>query len=186
VRAPVAILESAIRTHDRELNHADLSAQFIFKPQLHAFARSVRALHLGGMYVEIVGGYSDPGMVMRERRRRILVVEDDVALATMYRSALRFAGFHVRLAHDGVSALMQIDEETPDVVVLDLHLPSLGGEAILTELAANPRTAHVPVIVVSGADAQAAMVAQATAFLAKPCAPDRLLSVIERHLDPAA
>ena len=125
-------------------------------------------------------------VVMKERRRRILVVEDDAALAAMYRTALRFAGFDVRLAHDGLSALLQIDEETPDLVVLDLHLPRLRGEAILTELAAHPRTANVPVIVVSGADAQAAMVAQATAFLRKPCAPDHLLSVIERHLDPAA
>jgi DNA-binding response OmpR family regulator len=114
------------------------------------------------------------------------VVEDDAGLATMYRASLRFAGFDVDLAHDGVSALMLIEQQTPDLVVLDLHLPRLGGEAILSELAATPATSEVPVIIVSGAEAQAALVAQARAFLPKPCAPDRLLSTIERHLDPAA
>jgi DNA-binding response OmpR family regulator len=122
---------------------------------------------------------------MIERRRRILVVEDDAALASMYRSALRFAGFDVQLATDGMSALWAIDQATPDLVVLDLHLPRLRGEAILSELSANPALQHIPVVVVTGSDAQAA-VAQASAILRKPCAPDTLLAVIEEHLDPAA
>ena len=122
---------------------------------------------------------------MAEKRRRILVVEDDIALATMYRSALRFAGFEVWIASDGVSALTRMDMDVPDLVVLDLHLPILRGEAILQEIAAAPHLRHIPVVVVTGDDAKMA-IAQATAILRKPCAPDRLLSVITAHLHPAA
>ena len=122
---------------------------------------------------------------MKEKRRRILVVEDDIALATMYRSALRFAGFDVSIATDGMSALAQMDVDPPDLVVLDLHLPILRGETILQEIAASPHLRHIPVVVVTADDAKAA-IAQATAILRKPCAPDCLLSVITTHLNPAA
>jgi DNA-binding response OmpR family regulator len=113
------------------------------------------------------------------------VVEDDAALATMYRSALRFAGFDVQVVSDGIGALRAIDQQTPDLVVLDLHLPRLRGEAILGELSADPARRDIPVVIVTGSDAQAA-VAQASAILRKPCAPDTLLAVIEEYLDPAA
>ena len=122
---------------------------------------------------------------VKERRRRILVVEDDISLARLYRSALRFAGFDVAIATDGLSGLAQMDADAPDLVVLDLHLPILRGESILQEIAATPHLQHIPVVIVTGEDTHTA-VAQATAILRKPCAPDQLLSVVAAHLSPAA
>ena len=121
---------------------------------------------------------------MGERRRRVLVVEDDGALVDRYRSALRFSRFDVDVATDGVSALRLIDQCVPDVVVLDLHLPRLRGEAILQEITCSADLCDIPVIIVTGTDTSPA-VAQAAAFLRKPCPPDRLLSVIERVSDAA-
>ena len=118
-------------------------------------------------------------------RKHILIVEDDRPLATMYRTALTFEGFDVAVAMDGLSALRHIDVRRPDLIVLDLHLPQLRGEAILREIQAHPELSDTPVIVVTADEAKAA-VAQATAILRKPCMPDRLLSVIDRHLRPAA
>ena len=109
----------------------------------------------------------------------MLVVEDDMSLAGLYRSALRFSGFDVDIATDGVSALRLIDQCAPDVVALDLHLPRLHGEAILQEITNSADLCDIPVIVVTGSDPSPA-VAQATAILRKPCPPDRLISVIER------
>src|SRR5688572_24266844 len=97
----------------------------------------------------------------------------------MYRSTLRFSGFEVDAASDGLSALRLIDQSVPDVVVLDLHLPRLHGEAILQEITNSADLCDIPVIVVSGSDPPP-MVAQAAAFVRKPCAPDRLLSIIEK------
>jgi CheY-like chemotaxis protein len=75
--------------------------------------------------------------------------------------------------------LRLIDQCVPDVVVLDLHLPRLRGEAILQEIANRADLCDIPVIIVTGSDPSPA-VAQATAILRKPCPPDRLLSVVER------
>ena len=66
----------------------------------------------------------------KDARGHILIVEDDQSLARMYRTALTFEGFDVAIATDGLSALRRIDEQTPDLVVLDLHLPRLRGEAV--------------------------------------------------------
>ena len=112
----------------------------------------------------------------------MLIVEDDTALADMYRTALRLDGFAVRVATDGISALSQLEQDCPDLVVLDLHLPRLRGEAILKEISAL--CIDIPVIVVTGADPQATL-EQAAAILRKPCSLDRLLSVIDRELSAA-
>jgi DNA-binding NtrC family response regulator len=116
---------------------------------------------------------------VKERRGRVLIVEDDTALADMYRTALRLDGFEVSMATDGISALSRLEQDCPDLVVLDLHLPRLRGEAILKEISAL--CGDIPVIVVTGTDPQATL-EQASAILRKPCTLDRLLSVIEREL----
>jgi DNA-binding response OmpR family regulator len=123
-------------------------------------------------------------MGVGEKRKRVLVVEDDTALMAMYRTALRFSGFDVDVAADGISALRLLDQRIPDVVVLDLHLPRLRGEAILQEIADRADLCSTPVVIVTGSDPSPA-VAQATAILRKPCPPDRLLSVIERVSEAA-
>lgn len=122
---------------------------------------------------------------VKAKPARILVVEDDATLAAMYRNAFRLAGFQVETAGNGVTALWSIEQSVPDVIVLDLHLPGIRGEVILREIAARPDLCHIPVIVVTGSDAQL-VVAQAKAILRKPVDVSRLVSVVERHLEPAA
>jgi len=117
-------------------------------------------------------------------RRRILVIEDDPALAAMYQTALAFAGFDVTVCGDGLTALEDIDEEHPDLVVLDLRLPQLDGETILREVAASPDTRHIPVIVVTGGDAHE--VSGASPVLHKPCDPALLVAAVEQRFERAA
>ena len=118
------------------------------------------------------------------KRLRILVVEDDTALANMYRASLRLAGFEVATAHDGFTALSSIDANRPDLIVLDLHLPRVHGVAVLQDLAANPDTATIPVVIVTGTDITSA-VAQTKAVLRKPCDPELLIAAIEHSLRAA-
>jgi DNA-binding response OmpR family regulator len=112
-------------------------------------------------------------------RRRILVIEGDDALATTYRSALSYAGFDVEVSGDGLTALGDIDEEHPDLVVLDLHLPQLDGDAILREVAATPDTRDIPVIVVTGADAPSPPTA--ATVLRKPFDLGMLVAAVEQQ-----
>jgi DNA-binding response OmpR family regulator len=111
----------------------------------------------------------------------ILLVEDDAAVRQLFGMGLTLAGFHVDIAVDGVEALRKLDQQPPDLVVLDLDLPRLDGDTVLRELNASPAFADIPVIVVTGSDPSGA-VALATAILPKPCEPEHLLAVIEDHL----
>jgi DNA-binding response OmpR family regulator len=114
-------------------------------------------------------------------KRRILVVEDDCTLASQYRSALAFAGFDVDVASDGLSALENIDTDHPDLVVMELKMPQIGAEAVLSEAAATPDTSHIPFIVLMGTEA-AIPGLRASVVLQKPCPPSDLVALVERHL----
>ena len=118
-------------------------------------------------------------------RHRILIVEDDESCAAMYRRALRFSGFDVDIAADGLTALVTLEQRRPDLVVLDLSLPHLDGQSVLTEITSRPDLHDIPVVIVTGSDATFAA-SDAAAVLRKPCDPDRLVEIIAHQLDPAA
>ena len=114
------------------------------------------------------------------RKTSILVVEDDSDLRTMYRSALKAAGYEVIAVDDGVAALRHLDAEVPDAVVLDLGLPQLDGRDVYRELAANPATAHVPIIIVTGTTLTDRDVHEFSCVLRKPLHVEALIHEIEK------
>jgi two-component system response regulator MprA len=77
---------------------------------------------------------------------RILVVEDDEAIADVVRRALRQEGHEVRSAADGVEALSQSEEFVPDLVILDLGLPRLDGVEVSRRLRAE---SDVPILILT-------------------------------------
>ncbi len=79
----------------------------------------------------------------------ILVVEDDLWQAEHFKSQLEAAGFLVRLAHDPLQAIDQIDQQLPDLIVLDMLLPGANGMAFLHELRSYSDTAKLPVVMCS-------------------------------------
>jgi DNA-binding response OmpR family regulator len=82
---------------------------------------------------------------------RILVVEDDHHLRRLYRTALiQYGGYEVREAADGASALVLLEAEPPDLVVLDLLLPRVSGPLVHQEIAAMAHIRKVPVVIVTG------------------------------------
>jgi two-component system OmpR family response regulator len=82
---------------------------------------------------------------------RVLVIDDDLGIRRLLISALGFAGFEVDVAGDLTEALEQIDRRPPDVVVLDVMLPSADGFEILQLLRA--RSVDVPVLFLTARDA---------------------------------
>lgn len=83
-------------------------------------------------------------------RRVILIVEDDGDLRRMFRTALTLAGFAVEEASDGAGALYRIEQKPPDLVVLDLSLPTVSGLIVHQEIAAHAHTRSLPVVIVTG------------------------------------
>lgn len=118
-------------------------------------------------------------------RFRVLLVDDDADTRAMYAMALELSEFEVLEAGDGAAALALASASLPDVVVTDLTGPRLDGFELVSRLRADPRTARIQAIVVTGWADQAtrARTLEAGAwFLSKPCLPDVLVAQVFRAL----
>ena len=80
---------------------------------------------------------------------RVLFVEDDPAVAEMYKLKLELDGYQVEGAGDGEVALKMARTSLPDIIFLDLRLPKLGGLEVLEALRADPEMQTVPVVILS-------------------------------------
>lgn len=80
---------------------------------------------------------------------RVLLVEDDPTMVKMYSTKLRLEGFEVEVAYDGEEGLKKINEWLPDLVVLDLMIPKVGGMDVLEQLRSWPKTKNLPVVILS-------------------------------------
>ena len=102
---------------------------------------------------------------------RILVIEDDAFMRKAYEVSLLMHGFKVSLATDGVIGLRMAEEIHPDVILLDVLLPTLTGVEVLQRLKKHPALSSIPVIVFSIScdpeDARATLALGATAYICK-------------------
>ena len=80
----------------------------------------------------------------------VLVVEDDPNVRGLLSTLLRAEGYQVSIASDGVAGLVKASTQRPQLILLDLMMPDLGGGRVLEELSADPTLADVPVVVVTG------------------------------------
>jgi CheY-like chemotaxis protein len=114
---------------------------------------------------------------------RVLVVDDVEDVRDLYRSYLEFQGVRVSTAADGVDAMRAIQEQRPDVVVLDCAMPRMTGWDVLRDLKLQPSTRGIRVVVLSGQNARAqALALGADCYLEKPCLPDVLFHEIQKVL----
>lgn len=119
-------------------------------------------------------------------RRTILVVDDEVATREILQIILEMEGFTVFTAEDGLDALDKITLQTPDLIVLDVMMPNMDGLALCKRLRAQPATASIAVIMLSGNSQEKAIAAGlnagANAFLGKPIHTAALLAEIRQLL----
>ena len=83
---------------------------------------------------------------MNGQKKKILLVEDDMALSAVYRSRLEIEGFDVREANNGEDALSATVEYRPDLILLDVMMPKISGFDVLDILRNTPETANVRII----------------------------------------
>ena len=86
---------------------------------------------------------------MNEQKKKILLVEDDIALSAVYRSRLDIEGFDVREANNGEDALSATVEYRPDLILLDVMMPKISGFDVLDILRNTPETANVRIIMLT-------------------------------------
>lgn len=86
-----------------------------------------------------------------QKQKKILVAEDDPAMAEIIVHKLNSAGFRVNHASNGFKALEMFKQEQPDIMLLDIMMPELDGFGVLESIRGNPnkKLANTPVIVLS-------------------------------------
>jgi len=82
-------------------------------------------------------------------KKKILLVEDDTLISSMYKTKFKADGFEVVIASDGASALVLAKKEKPDIVMLDIILPQLDGFTVLEELKKDQATKQIPVVMLT-------------------------------------
>ncbi len=130
-------------------------------------------------------GPREQGEARAERDRPlVLVVEDDPDIAAVLRTYLEDDGYSVVVMSDGYRALAFAEAQHPFAIMLDVMLPRLDGWSVLNRLKRNPRTANVPVIVVSIVDnREYGILLGATDYLVKPVDQERMRQVLRRVVD---
>ena len=125
----------------------------------------------------------------------VLIVDPDAGTRLLYRTALASLGARISEAEDGVEALGKALCEPPAVIVTETRLPRLDGLALCSSLRRNPTTAHIPIVVASGAASAAARIeahaAGADAVFVKPYPIHELVAAVrqmcrDRDGDPVA
>ena len=86
---------------------------------------------------------------VRDEEVRVLFVEDDPAVAQMYKLKLELDGYAVTVAPDGEAGLKMAKDSRPDIVFLDIRLPKMDGFAVLENLRSDGVTKNIPVIILS-------------------------------------
>ena len=80
---------------------------------------------------------------------KILLIDDDEALTTIFNAALTKEGFQVVVKHTGQEGINAASTETPNLILLDQVLPDFSGNDILKQLKQNDKTKNIPVIILS-------------------------------------
>ena len=117
---------------------------------------------------------------------RILVVDDEPDVVMFIARTLNSEGFDVISAYDGISALDLAENESPDLILLDIMMPMMSGHEVCEQLKGNAQTQHIPIVCVSSAHNPNArdrsLEAGAVTLLLKPFSPAELVAQIKRHL----
>ncbi len=114
---------------------------------------------------------------------RVLVADDDPEICTLIKTILRNASFEVSVCPDAESALVHLQRDKPyDILISDFMLPGISGIELITMVRANPQTARIPILMISGhsnyaMDARAKS-AGADHFLNKPFTLTQLRSTV--------
>jgi two-component system response regulator MprA len=127
-----------------------------------------------------IAGHGRPNI---QRMTRVLVIDDEPAIADVLRMLLEFRGHDVVVANDGSRGYATAQRQAPDVIVLDLMMPVMDGFATLGALRHDERTATIPVVILSALSSvevrQRCHDMGVRTFLQKPYKAEDLLRAVE-------
>ena len=120
-------------------------------------------------------------------RKRILVVDDEIYIVHILEFTLTMEGYEVLTAADGEEALRRLEQDRPDLVVLDVMMPKVDGYEVLRRIRADEDFRQMPVILLSAKgrpmDRETGLEIGADDYIVKPFSPRRLLEKIQNLLE---
>lgn len=129
-------------------------------------------------------------MLKRPMSKRILVVEDDLLNRMFICATLESCGFKVEAVADGAHVLASIETFRPDLITMDINLPSVSGAVLIRKLKADPKLKEIPVVAITAhvgaAEERSIRSAGAEGYLAKPISIRPFLSTVDRLLQTKA
>jgi CheY-like chemotaxis protein len=115
--------------------------------------------------------------------KKVLLAEDDVTMVSLLKTLLKMEGFDVVALHADADVPAAVLKESPDVLLLDVHLSHQDGLEILDQLRSQKATRHFPVIMSSGASVKEECLRRgANGFLMKPYMPDDLIGLLKKTI----
>ncbi|HEK21598.1 MAG TPA: response regulator [Bacteroidetes bacterium] len=130
----------------------------------------------------------DADILKNAMAKKILVIEDDKDIRDTVTYILESDGFEV-VSSENSRILKSLDQHNPDLILLDNWLTEwksdANGQQLSKELKSNPKTSHIPVIIISAVNnvAQIAEDGMADAYIKKPFDVEELLALIKKHTD---
>ena len=124
--------------------------------------------------------------LVRGNGKRVLVADDDRALVETIKFELEQRGFVPIVAYNGQEAISIIEEQMPDLIILDIVMPGTDGYKVLSQIKHGPETSHVPVIILTGVEIDGgkikALSLGATEYITKSGGLGRLFEEVENIL----
>lgn len=121
---------------------------------------------------------------MNNNKRKIMVVDDDQSLLDTLGDFLKFEGYEVLCVSSGEDALVQMRPFQPDLIILDMGMPGMGGKGFLDRITNPDGSTAYPVLVLTARSTMAEYFAdkKIASFIAKPCDPGDMLMEVSRIL----
>jgi CheY-like chemotaxis protein len=123
--------------------------------------------------------------------KKILLIDDDPDFVEATRTVLESAPYQIVTAYDGDEGLVKVREEQPDLIILDIIMPTEDGFQVCEKLKADPELSRIPVIMLTSLSQKLSettysladgMMLEAEDFIDKPVAPEELLKRVKRLL----
>ncbi|XKE47136.1 response regulator [Halomonas organivorans] len=121
---------------------------------------------------------------------KVLVVDDEPNIVLSLEFLMQQAGFEVITAEDGETALERVAEQAPDLVLLDISLPGIGGFDVLERLRADPALSRLPIIMLTAhgreVEREKGLALGADDYVTKPFSTQALVEKVRALLDEAS
>ncbi len=124
-------------------------------------------------------------------KKKILLVDDDPDFVEAVKVIVESGGYDVRVAYDGKEGLEAVEEEKPDLIVLDVMMPVMNGHEACAKLKSNEKTAKIPIILLTAVADRVTtstythrdmLESEAEDYMPKPVEPLELLQLIKSWL----